>query len=55
MTFFAYSVNGKKGIGAGLNNVQKLADGEPLAASAIRAEDEFDAVQIDPLTGEPIL
>ncbi|AYZ73432.1 DUF2815 family protein [Fusobacterium necrophorum] len=55
VTFFAYSVNGKKGIGAGLNNVQKLADGEPLAASAIRAEDEFDAVQIDPLTGEPIL
>lgn len=55
VTFYPYATGGKKGIGAGLNNVQKLADGEPLAASAIRAEDEFDAVQIDPITGEPIL
>ena len=29
ITFFAYSVNGKGGIGLGLNNVQKLKDGEP--------------------------
>ncbi|CAL9907315.1 DUF2815 family protein [Fusobacterium necrophorum] len=55
VTFFPYAAAGKKGIGVGLNNVQKLADGEPLAASGIRAEDEFGAVQIDPITGEPIL
>ncbi|MBT8633409.1 DUF2815 family protein [Polynucleobacter paneuropaeus] len=29
ITFFAYSVNGKGGVGVGLNNVQKLKDGEP--------------------------
>lgn len=28
ITFFAYLVNGKGGIGVGLNNVQKLKDGE---------------------------
>lgn len=30
MNFFAYNNNGNKGISAGLNNVQKLEDGEPL-------------------------
>ena len=29
ITFFLYLVNGKGGIGVGLNNVQKLKDGEP--------------------------
>lgn len=28
--FFAYASNGKKGIGCGLNNVQKLGDGDAL-------------------------
>ena len=37
--FFAYASNGKKGIGVGLNNVQKLADGEPLGG---RTSAEFD-------------
>lgn len=37
--FFAYNSNGKKGIGCGLGNVQKLADGEPLAGGASAAED----------------
>jgi hypothetical protein len=29
ITFFPYLVNGRGGIGVGLNNVQKLKDGEP--------------------------
>ena len=37
--FFPYFVSGKKGIGAGLGNVQKLEDGEPLAGGASAAED----------------
>ena len=47
---------GKKGIGAGLGNVQKLADGEPLGGSRIKAADDFadDWVDVDPITGEPI-
>ncbi|MHB1681621.1 MAG: DUF2815 family protein [Bacilli bacterium] len=37
---FAYATGGKKGIGCGLNNVQKLEDGEPLAGGP-RAEEDF--------------
>ena len=55
MNFFPYAVSGKKGIGCGLGNVQKLMDGEPLSAVGIKAENEFDEVEIDPVTGEPIL
>ncbi len=35
-----------KGIAAGLNNVQKLADGDALSGRA-RAEDDFTAVEDD--------
>lgn len=41
LNFFAYSVKGNQGTAAGLNNLQKLADGEPLGGSASRAEDDF--------------
>jgi len=37
--FFPYNNNGKKGIGCGLNNVQKLRDGEPLGGRTNAAED----------------
>lgn len=43
MLFYAYNTAGNKGIGAGLSNVQKLSDGEPLG-SRTRAEDDFEAV-----------
>lgn len=43
MNAFAYLYNGKKGVSFGLNNVQKLRDGEPLGGRT-RAEDDFDAV-----------
>lgn len=39
INFFAYSSSGSIGIGAGLNNVQKLADGEPLGGRTSAAED----------------
>lgn len=39
VNFFAYNSNGRKGIGAGLNNVQKLSDGEPLGGRTTAAED----------------
>ena len=35
--------NGNKGIAAGLGNIQKVRDGEPLG-SRMNAKDEFDAV-----------
>ena len=46
LNFYAYSVNGNKGVGAGLNNVQKVADGEPLGGRS-RAETDFTAVAED--------
>ena len=46
INFYAYSVDGNKGIAAGLNNVQKLADGDSLSGRA-RAEDDFTAVEDD--------
>ena len=46
LNFYAYNANGNKGIAAGLGNVQKLADGEPLGGFT-RAEDDFDAIEDD--------
>lgn len=43
VTFYAYNSNGNKGVAAGLGNVQKLKDGEPLSSRA-SAADDFDAV-----------
>jgi hypothetical protein len=43
INFFAYNSNGKKGIGCGLGNVQKIADGEPLSGRASAAEDFDDS------------
>ena len=41
LNFFAFNQAGNRGIAVGLNNLQKLKDGEPLAGRA-RAEDDFD-------------
>ena len=42
LTFFPYFNSGKKGVGCGLNGVQKLRDGEPLGAR-VSIEDAFGA------------
>lgn len=44
ITFYAYNSNGNKGIAAGLGNVQKLKDGEPLG-SRTNASDDFEEVE----------
>lgn len=41
INFFAYDSSGNKGIGAGLNNIQKVKDGEHLGAARASAEDDF--------------
>jgi hypothetical protein len=40
VNFYPFNSNGNKGIAVGLNNVQKLRDGEPLNGRS-RAEDDF--------------
>ncbi|AWI03481.1 DUF2815 family protein [Clostridium drakei] len=42
ITFYAYNVDGNKGIACGLENLQKLEDGESLGGHS-RAEDDFNA------------
>lgn len=46
INLYAFNVDGNKGIAAGLNNLQKLADGEALSGRS-RAEDDFTAVEED--------
>lgn len=41
ITFYAYNVDGNKGIACGLENLQKLEDGEALGGHS-RAEDDFN-------------
>lgn len=40
INFYAFNSNGNKGIACGLNNLQKIQDGEPLGGKS-RAEDDF--------------
>ena len=46
INFFSFNTNGNKGVAAGLGNVQKWADGEPLNGR-VRAEDEFEALDAE--------
>ncbi len=46
ISFYAYNVNGNRGIACGLNNLQKIRDGEPLGGKS-RAEDDFDTEDDD--------
>ena len=40
INFYAFNSNGNRGIACGLNNLQKISDGEPLGGKS-RAEDDF--------------
>lgn len=42
INFYAFNSNGNKGIAVGLNNLQKLADGERLSGGASAEEDFAD-------------
>lgn len=41
VNLYAFNSNGNKGIACGLNNVQKLSDGEALGGAVSKAEDDF--------------
>ena len=45
INFYAFNSNGNRGIACGLNNLQKIKDGEPLGGKS-RAEDDF-ATDVD--------
>ncbi len=46
INFYAFNSNGNKGIACGLNNLQKMKDGEPLGGKS-RAEDDFASEEED--------
>jgi hypothetical protein len=46
ITFYAFNQNGNKGIACGLQNIQKLSDGEPLSGRS-KAEDDFTTADDD--------
>ena len=46
INFYAFNSNGNRGIACGLNNLQKIKDGEPLGGK-IRAEDDFATEEED--------
>lgn len=48
VTFFAYNNAGKKGIGCGLNGVQKIRDDTPLS-SRVTAQEAFQAIPAAPV------
>ena len=50
ITFYAFNANGNRGIACGLNNLQKLRDGEPLGGRA-SAESDFATVEDEEFLG----
>lgn len=46
LNFYAFNVNGSKGIACGLGNIQKISDGEPLGGRS-NAKDDFEALDTD--------
>lgn len=44
VTFFGYNAPQNKGIGVALDNVQKIADGEPLGGTRASADDDFGGI-----------
>lgn len=42
ISFYAFNVQGNRGIACSLQNLQKIKDGEPLGATKSKAYDDFD-------------
>ena len=49
INLYAFNSNGNKGIACGLNNLQKIKDGDPLGGKS-RAEDDFSDLDDDDST-----
>lgn len=47
LNFYPYVQSGNRGVAAGLGNIQKVADGEPLGGSSARPENQFSAITED--------
>lgn len=54
INFYAYNTAGNRGIACGLNNIQKLEDGDHLGGRS-RAEDDFDVIEDDEMDMDDLL
>ena len=45
--FYPFNKNGNTGVGCGLLNIQKVADGERLAGTRSTAQEDFDVLEDD--------
>lgn len=54
LNFYPFNTNGNKGIACGLNNIQKIADGEALGGRS-RAEDDFSVEDTGETDDEDLL
>lgn len=52
VTFYSYATNGNSGVAAGLDGVQKVADGEPFGGGRPTLESMFDVLDDDDFEGE---
>lgn len=44
VTFYAFNVNGNRGMACGLGNIQKVRDDEALGGAGVKAENEFSVL-----------
>ncbi len=51
INFYAFNSNGNRGIACGLNNLQKIRDGEPLGSRATAESDFADFAEDDDFLG----
>lgn len=49
LSFYAFDVNGNRGVACGLGNIQKVADGEPLSGRSSAEDDFADGYEEDDL------
>jgi len=54
INLYPFNANGNRGIAAGLNNIVKVQDGEPLGGRA-KVEDEFANVEFDDVLDDDFL
>jgi hypothetical protein len=54
ISFYAFNSNGNKGIACSLNNILKVADGEPLGGVTVDAETDFGDIDVSEYASEEV-
>jgi len=54
ISFYPFNSNGNKGIACSLNNILKVADGEPLGGVTVDAETDFGGIDVSEYASEEV-